>query len=143
MISHSFSDIINTNNDIICLCHNVISYVTSYVIQQQTFSFGCRCTLSACRLPAAFFCLFSPSPCLADSILPGSLCLVDGHRPGLASSVAPQPEIHLIQSAAGWVSADAVSRIQLFLTLYGIAGWVLPSMKQGMRGMTCDPSRRK
>jgi len=100
MISHSFSDIINTNNDIICWCHNVISYVTSYVIQQQTFSFGCRCTLSACRLPAAFFCLFSPSPCLADSILPGSLCLVDGHRPGLASSVAPQPEIHLVQSAA-------------------------------------------
>ncbi len=74
--------------------------MTSYVIWQQTFSFCCRCTLSGCLLPAVFFGLFCPSPCLADSILPGSLCLVDGHRPGLASSVAPQPEIHLVQSAA-------------------------------------------
>jgi hypothetical protein len=59
-----------------------------------------QCTLSGCLLPAALFGLFCPSPCLADSILPGSLCLDDGHGPGLASSVAPQPEIQLVQFAA-------------------------------------------
>ena len=78
----------------------MISYVISYVILEQTFSFHSSSSLSGCRLQAAFLCLLCPFSCLTDSILPGSLRLVDGHRPGLSPSVAPQPEIHLVQSAA-------------------------------------------
>ncbi len=78
----------------------MISYVISYVIRELTFSFRRRSSLSGCRLPAVFFCLLCPFSCLADSILPDSLRLLDGHRPGLSPSVARQSEIHLVQSAA-------------------------------------------
>ena len=78
----------------------MISYVISYVILEQTFSFSSSSSLSGCRLPAAFLGLLCPFSCLADTILPGSLRLLDGHHPGLSPSVAPQPKIHLVQSAA-------------------------------------------
>ena len=58
----------------------MISYVISYVILEQTFSFSSSSSLSGCRLPAAFLGLLCPFSCLADTILPGSLRLLDGHR---------------------------------------------------------------
>ncbi len=107
MISHNVSDIINPT---------MISYADvkmwyhmwhhMWYGNKRFHSAASACSLAAslaaqgCLLPAVFFGLFCPSPCPADWILPGSLCLVNGHRPGLASSAAPQPEIHLVQSAA-------------------------------------------
>ncbi len=52
------------------------------------------------HFPAVFLCLLGPGPCLPDSLPPDSLCLLNGHCPGLASSVAPKPEIHLVEFAA-------------------------------------------
>ena len=76
----------------------VISHMISYMKLEQTFSFRRRCT--CCCLPTAFLCLLRPFPCLTHLILPDSFRLINGHRPGLAPSVAPQPEIHLVNSAA-------------------------------------------
>ena len=76
----------------------IISYVISYVTRGNTVLFPCA--LSGGRLPAVFLCLLRPGPCLAHSLPPDSLRPLDRYRPGLAPSVAPQPEIHLVESAA-------------------------------------------
>jgi hypothetical protein len=52
---------------------------------------------------------FSPFSCLAHSILPGSLRPLDEHRLGMAPSVTPQPEIHLVRSAQAAVPAIRLS----------------------------------
>jgi hypothetical protein len=96
------------------------------------FSFCSSSSLSGCRLPAAFLCLLCPFSCLADSILPGSLRLLDGHRPGLSPSVVPQPEIHLVQSAAvPLIRLGAVPSIRQvylghFCFAHGLVFWTIP-----------------
>ena len=93
----------NTNYDIIVWYHiHVISYVISSVILYVTWGNTVlfSCALSGGHLPAVFLCLLRPGPCLAHSLLPDSLRPLDRYRQGLAPSVAPQPEIHLVESAA-------------------------------------------
>ncbi len=96
MISQTTSDIITP----IIISQTVVSYVISYVISYENTTSFC-CLLSGCCLPAVFLCLLCcPGHCLAHLLPPDSLCLLNRHCLGLVQSVVPQPEIHLVKSAA-------------------------------------------
>ncbi len=55
---------------------------------------------SSSGLAASLPSLCCPGPALADALAPDPLSLCDGHHPGAAPAVVPDPDVHLVEPAA-------------------------------------------